>query len=146
MYHNGVGAGPEYRGVPGTYFPLRKGNKVTLYQDAHAPDGCLPDLRLDHGMHYVHGKCWRDIFDAISQARHLVYITGWSVFHTVCLVRDAGYGSDCTLGDLLKTKSQEGVRVLLLVWDDPTSRNILGFQTVRLHIPFRFLVLLHFSR
>ncbi|XP_010933911.2 phospholipase D beta 1 isoform X1 [Elaeis guineensis] len=129
MFHNGVGAGPDYRGVPGTYFPLRKGNKVTLYQDAHVPDGCLPDLRLDHGMHYVHGKCWRDIFDAISQARHLVYITGWSVFHTVHLVRDAGYGSDCTLGDLLKTKSQEGVRVLLLVWDDPTSRSILGYQT-----------------
>ncbi|KAG1362334.1 Phospholipase D beta 2 [Cocos nucifera] len=129
MFHNGVGAGPDYRGVPGTYFPLRKGNKVTLYQDAHVPDGCLPDLRLDHGMHYVHGKCWRDIFDSISQARHLVYITGWSVFHTVHLVRDASYGSDCTLGDLLKTKSQEGVRVLLLVWDDPTSRSILGYQT-----------------
>ncbi|XP_062195657.1 phospholipase D beta 2-like isoform X2 [Phragmites australis] len=25
-------------------------------------------------------------------------------------------------------KSQEGVRVLLLVWDDPTSRSVLGFK------------------
>jgi phospholipase D1/2 len=33
-----------------------------------------------------------------------------------------------SLGDLLKMKSQEGVRVLLLVWDDPTSRSILGFK------------------
>ncbi|KAH7664618.1 Phospholipase D family protein [Dioscorea alata] len=127
MYHQGVGPGPEYGGVPGTYFPLRKGGKVTLYQDAHVPDGSLPDLRLGHGEHYQHGKCWRDICDAISQARRLVYIVGWSVLHTVCLVRDAGR-SDSTLGDLLKSKSQEGVRVLILVWDDPTSRSILGFK------------------
>jgi hypothetical protein len=30
----------------------------------------------------------------------------------------------------LKMKSQEGVRVLLLVWDDPTSRSILGYKLV----------------
>ncbi|XP_020572394.1 phospholipase D beta 1-like [Phalaenopsis equestris] len=128
MYYLGVGAGPDYGGVPGTYFPLRKGGKVTLYQDAHVPDGCLPDLKLDQGVRYEHGKCWRDIFEAISQARRLIYITGWSVYHTVKLVRDAGSGPGCTLGSLLKSKSQEGVRVLLLVWDDPTSRSILGYQ------------------
>lgn len=126
-YH-GVGADPEHVGIPGTYFPLRKGGKVTLYQDAHVPDGTLPDVSLDHGAHYEHGKCWMDIFGAISQARRLIYITGWSVFHTVKLVRDADSGLDGSLGFLLKSKSQEGVRVLLLVWDDPTSRSILGYQ------------------
>jgi phospholipase D1/2 len=35
------------------------------------------------------------------------------------------------LGDLLRKKSQEGVRVLLLVWDDPTSRSLLGIKMVR---------------
>ncbi|KAF5732990.1 Phospholipase D beta 1 isoform 1 [Tripterygium wilfordii] len=131
IYHEGVGAGPDYFGVPGTYFPLRKGGMVTLYQDAHVPDGFLPNLKLDHGMPYVHGKCWHDIFDAIRQAKRLIYITGWSVWHKVRLVRDAdaGYATDCTLGDLLRSKSQEGVRVLLLVWDDPTSRSILGLKT-----------------
>lgn len=128
-YHHGVGAGPDYQGVPGTYFPLRKGGKVTLYQDAHVPDGLLPNVKLDGGMYYAHGKCWQDIFDAIRQARKLIYITGWSVWHKVRLVRDAASGSDGTLGELLRTKSQEGVRVLLLVWDDPTSRNILGYKT-----------------
>ncbi|KAF8028427.1 hypothetical protein BT93_E1133 [Corymbia citriodora subsp. variegata] len=128
-YHHGVGAGPGYQGVPGTYFPLRKGGTVTLYQDAHVPDGLLPNVKLDGGMYYAHGKCWQDIFDAIRQARRLIYITGWSVWHKVRLVRDAAFGSDSTLGDLLRTKSQEGVRVLLLVWDDPTSRNILGYTT-----------------
>nr|KYP76923.1 Phospholipase D beta 1 [Cajanus cajan] len=123
-----VVAGPDYIGVPGTYFPLRKGGTVTLYQDAHVPDGCLPNVVLDHGMYYAHGKCWLDIFHAIEQAQRLVYITGWSVWHKVRLVRDAGQASNYTLGDLLRSKSQEGVRVLLLVWDDPTSRSILGYK------------------
>ncbi|XP_019461280.1 PREDICTED: phospholipase D gamma 1-like isoform X3 [Lupinus angustifolius] len=129
IYHQGVGAGPEYIGVPGTYFPLRKGGTVTLYQDAHVPDGCLPDVMLDNGMHYVHGKCWVDIFDAIQEARRLIYITGWSVWHRVRLLRDTRNASDSTLGELLRIRSQEGVRVLLLVWDDPTSRSILGYRT-----------------
>uniref|UniRef100_A0A2P2K5P3 Uncharacterized protein MANES_05G041300 n=1 Tax=Rhizophora mucronata TaxID=61149 RepID=A0A2P2K5P3_RHIMU len=131
-HQQGVGAGPDYHGVPGTYFPLRKGGTVTLYQDAHVPDGCLPRVKLDYGMSYVHGKCWYDIFDAIRQARRLIYIAGWSVWHQVRLVRDSGNPSDITLGELLRSKSQEGVRVLLLVWDDPTSRNFLGYKTVRI--------------
>ncbi|KAG5231299.1 phospholipase [Salix suchowensis] len=129
VYRDGVGAGPDYHGVPGTYFPLRKGGTVTLYQDAHVPDGRLPNVQLDDGMPYMHGKCWQDIFDAIRQARRLVYITGWSVWHKVTLVRDGGQHSGVTLGDLLRSKSQEGVRVLLLVWDDPTSRSVLGYKT-----------------
>ncbi|CAH9096948.1 unnamed protein product [Cuscuta europaea] len=129
IYHCGVGVGPEYNGVPGTYFPLRKGGNVTLYQDAHVPDGFLPNLGLDFGRQYVHGKCWRDIFSAIRSARRLVYITGWSVWHKVRLARDDRSMEGYTLGELLKSKSQEGVRVLLLVWDDPTSRSILGYKT-----------------
>nr|GMD36477.1 phospholipase D gamma 1-like [Ipomoea batatas] len=129
IYHYGVGAGPEYTGVPGTYFPLRKGGTVTLYQDAHVPDGGLPNLKLECGMQYVHGKCWQDIFNALRNARRLIYITGWSVWHKVKLVRDDPSAEGCTLGELLKSKSQEGVRVLLLIWDDPTSRKILGYKT-----------------
>lgn len=129
LYHQGVGSGPDYQGVPGTYFPLRKGGKVTLYQDAHVIDGCLPHMKLDHDLQHEHGHCWIDIVNAISQARRFIYITGWSVYHKVRLVRDTNDPTEFILGDLLKTKSQEGVRVLLLVWDDPTSRSILGFKT-----------------
>lgn len=131
IYQQGVRSGPDYNGVPGTYFPFRRGGKVTLYQDAHVHDGCLPDLKLDDHVQFEHRSCWDDIFNAISQARRLIYITGWSVNYKVKLVRGGNDGRDCTLGDLLKTKSQEGVRVLLLVWDDPTSRSVLGFKTVR---------------
>ncbi|CAN7000107.1 unnamed protein product [Brassica oleracea var. botrytis] len=130
VYHSGVGGGPSYQGVPGTYFPLREGGNVTLYQDAHVPEGMLPRIRLGNGMYYENGKCWHDMFHAICQARRLIYITGWSVWHNVRLARDKGNpASECTLGELLKSKSREGVRVLLLVWDDPTSRDILGYKT-----------------
>ncbi|KAK6263024.1 hypothetical protein QUC31_008840 [Theobroma cacao] len=129
LYHRGLGSGPDHHGVPGTYFPLRKGGKVTLYQDAHVHDGFLPNLKVDGNVQYEHGNCWQDICNAISQARRLIYIAGWSVYHNVRLVRETDKATNSTLGDLLKTKSQEGVRVLLLVWDDPTSRSILGYKT-----------------
>jgi phospholipase D1/2 len=130
MYHHGVTVGSECKGVPNTYFSLRRGGKVTLYQDAHVPDNCLPDLWLENGAQYKHGQCWRDVFDAISGATRLIYIVGWSVYHTVTLVRDGGKGNMVTLGELLKRKSQEGARVCLLIWDDPTSRSFLGIKTV----------------
>jgi len=134
MYHHGVTPGPDFAGVPRTYFPLRRGGRVTLYQDAHVPDGTLPEIRLGNGACYRQGQCWRDVYDAISHARRLIYITGWSVFHTIHLVRDGTGGMP--LGDLLRRKSQEGVRVLLLVWDDPTSRSVLGIKMVRRSICF----------
>ncbi|KAK4488210.1 hypothetical protein RD792_003953 [Penstemon davidsonii] len=129
LYHGGVGSDLSYQGVPGTYFPIRRGGTVKLYQDAHAPEEHLPKLWLANGRFYQHGQCWRDIYDAISQARRLVYITGWSVSHLVELVRDDPSVTNSSLGELLKVKSQEGVRVLLLVWDDPTSTSILGYKT-----------------
>ncbi|KAL4570832.1 hypothetical protein LXL04_026495 [Taraxacum kok-saghyz] len=128
IYRDGVGSDPEFKGVPGTYFPLRRGGKVTLYQDAHV-DETLPNLKLDRGLRFVQGDCWRDICDAIRQARRLIYITGWSIYHKVQLVRYGAKARDSILGDLLKSKSEEGVRVLLLVWDDPTSKSYFGYKT-----------------
>lgn len=131
LYSKGIGE--DYQGVPATYFPLRKGGKVTLYQDAHVPQDSLPSLKVDDGDQvscYENGNCWHDIFDAISQAHRLVYIVGWSVYYNVSLIRDTRDGKDHTLGELLKAKSQEGVRVLLLVWDDLTSNSVLGYKTV----------------
>ncbi|CAF1710606.1 BnaC03g62540D [Brassica napus] len=120
-------------GVMGTYFPLRKGSQVKLYQDAHVMDGMLPEIRLENGEVYQHGKCWEDICHAICEAHHMIYIVGWSVFHKVQLVREPTRvlprGGDLTLGELLKYKSEEGVRVLLLVWDDKSSRDKFGIST-----------------
>ncbi|KAL6176377.1 hypothetical protein ACLB2K_053011 [Fragaria x ananassa] len=65
LYKNGVGVGPEYKGVPNTYFPLRKGGSVTLYQDAHVPNDMLPEILLDGGTVFQHRQCWEEICHAI---------------------------------------------------------------------------------
>ncbi|CAI0400016.1 unnamed protein product [Linum tenue] len=125
IYKAGARSKVGYNGVPGTYFPLRKGGKVTLYQDAHGHEDAH-DVKLEGGARYEPRSCWGDVFEAISKASRMVYIAGWSVNYKVKLVRKGR--NDCTLGELLKAKSQEGVRVLLLIWDDPTSRSILGHK------------------
>ncbi|XP_006656220.1 phospholipase D alpha 2 [Oryza brachyantha] len=123
--------GARYPGVPYTFFSQRPGCKVTLYQDAHVPDAFAPRIPLAGGGLYQQGRCWEDVFDAISNAKHLIYITGWSVYTEITLIRDGTRqrpGGDATLGDLLKRKASEGVRVLLLVWDDRTSVESLGMK------------------
>ncbi|XP_048545782.1 phospholipase D alpha 2-like [Triticum urartu] len=112
----GVGDGV----VPHTFFSQRPGCRVTLYQDAHASAEFDPKIRLDGGGLYKPGRCWEDIYDAISNARHLVYITAWSMFPHITLVRERD-GRQETLGELLKRKAGEGVQVLLLVWNDISS-------------------------
>ncbi|XP_078170093.1 phospholipase D delta-like [Carex rostrata] len=133
LYGNGVGAGPNYSGVPNAYFPLRKGGKVTLYQDAHVMDDTLPKIELDGGKIYAQNKCWEDICHAILEAHHLIYVVGWSVYHPVKLVREPTRplpnGGDLTLGEMLKFKTQEGVRVVLLIWDDKTSHDKFYLKT-----------------
>ncbi|GLT39301.1 hypothetical protein SLA2020_134990 [Shorea laevis] len=133
LYRQGIAGDPEQAGVRHTYFPLRKGSELRLYQDAHVPDGMLPKIELEHGKVYEQQKCWEDICYAISEAHHLIYIVGWSVFYKIKLVREPSRplprGGDLTLGELLKYKSSEGVRVLLLIWDDKTSHDKLGLKT-----------------
>ena len=80
-------------------------------------------------------------------AQHLVYVAGWSAFTRVRLLRGAmspemaakaaevrALGGvaveDMSLGELLKYKSQEGVRVLLLLCDDTTSLHNFFLRTV----------------
>ncbi|KAG5525846.1 hypothetical protein RHGRI_032216 [Rhododendron griersonianum] len=132
-----VGENPLHKdgvGVANTYFPLRKGGSVTLYQDAHVPDGMLPEILLDGGKVFHQNKCWEDICHAILEAHHMIYIIGWSIYHRVKLVRESTKplpsGGELSLGELLKYKSQEGVRVLLLIWDDKTSHDKFLLKTV----------------
>nr|GMD56444.1 phospholipase D delta-like [Ipomoea batatas] len=133
-YKHGIAGDPQHLGVRRTYFPLRKGSSVQLYQDAHiSNDVKFPPIELDEGKMYKQGTCWEDICYAISEAHHLIYIVGWSVFHKIKLVREPTRelprGGDLTLGELLKYKSEEGVRVLLLPWDDKTSHDKFFINT-----------------
>lgn len=118
----------KFPGVPYTFYPQRNGCKVTLYQDAHMPDKFMPRIPLSGGQLYQPHRCWEDVFDAITNAKHLIYITGWSVYTHIRLVRDSRRpkpGGDEILGELLKRKADEGVRVLMLVWDDRTSGGLM---------------------
>ncbi|GKV50059.1 hypothetical protein SLEP1_g56775 [Rubroshorea leprosula] len=125
LYIQGIASDPEQAGVRNTYFPLRKGNALKLYQDAHVPEGMLPEIELEHGRVLEHHKCWEEIYHAISEAQHMIYIMGWSMFCDVKLVREPSRplppGRDLKLGKLLKSKSEEGVQVVVLIWDDKTS-------------------------
>ncbi|KAH7574130.1 hypothetical protein JRO89_XS03G0255700 [Xanthoceras sorbifolium] len=115
---------PQFDGVPYAFFNQRQGCKVTLYQDAHVPDNFKPIIPLTGEKSYEFHRCWEDIFDAIVNAKHFIYITGWSVYTEITLIRDPGRpkpGGDTTLGQLLRRKADEGVLVLMLVWDDRTS-------------------------
>ncbi|PON34711.1 Phospholipase D [Parasponia andersonii] len=115
---------PQYQGVPRTFFNQRRGCKVTLYQDAHVPDNFDSQVPLSSGKFYEPERCWEDIFDAITNAKNLIYIAGWSVYTQITLVRDPRRpkpGGSTTLGELLKRKADEGVSVLMLIWDDRTS-------------------------
>lgn len=138
LYRDGVGPGPEYAGVPSTYFPLRKGGNVTLYQDAHVPENMLPEIPLEEGKYFRQNRCWEDMCHAMLEAHNLIYVAGWSIYHKIKLVREPTKplpaAGELTLGDLLKYKSEEGLRVILLVWDDKTSHDKFLFKTVSLHI------------
>ncbi|KAF8701050.1 hypothetical protein HU200_033945 [Digitaria exilis] len=132
-YRHGIPGDPEHKGIKDSYFPLRHGNQVTLYQDAHVKEGDLPEIELENGKLFEHNACWEDICHAILEAHHMIYIVGWSVYDKVHLVRESSQplpeGGNLNLGDLLKFKSQEGVRVCLLVWDDKTSHDKFFIKT-----------------
>ncbi|WVZ19005.1 hypothetical protein V8G54_006327 [Vigna mungo] len=112
---------PSFQGVPHTFFGQRTGCNVTLYQDAHVSDGFQPWIPLSGRRNYEFRKCWEDIYSAIVEARYFIYITGWSVYTEISLIRDPMQPKRITLGELLKRKAEEGVKVLMLVWDDRTS-------------------------
>ncbi|KAJ9540895.1 hypothetical protein OSB04_027401 [Centaurea solstitialis] len=130
IYRYGIAGDPDQRGVRDTYFPVRKGSQVKLYQDAHiGPGSKMPEIELDGGKVFEHNSCWEDICEAVSSAHHMIYIVGWSIKLIREPNRELPRGGDLTLGELLKYKSEEGVRVLLLVWDDKTSHSKLFVNT-----------------
>ncbi|KAL7150893.1 hypothetical protein ABFS83_05G144800 [Erythranthe nasuta] len=114
---------PSFGGVPYTFFRQRQGCKVSLYPDAHVAEDNITQFLRSEG-YYEPQRCWEDMFDAIKDAKHLIYITGWSIYTNITLIRDPTRpkpDGETTLGELLKKKANEGVNVLVLVWDDRTS-------------------------
>ena len=63
-----------------------------------------------------------ELSHALNNAQKLIYIIGWSVKVDITLIRTNQEQE--TLGDLLKRKAQEGVRVLILLWDEALSGDL----------------------
>ncbi|CAL4099696.1 unnamed protein product [Meganyctiphanes norvegica] len=114
--------------VPSCPFPSRPNNHLVLYQDAHCPYLPLQLIRQDNSA-YVPRSTWRDIHTAITQAITVIYIVGWSVSVETQLLRSEGDDTR-TLGEILKQKSQAGVQVKILLWDELTSNDTLPCMKV----------------
>lgn len=97
--------------VPRTYFPMHTGGTMTFYQDAHT--GKVP------GITEKRENAFEDMAAAIRSARTFIYIAAWSLWTGTRLERNRE-----TLGELLKLKAREGVRVLLLIWNEKFSAGL----------------------
>ena len=109
------------------YFPVHRNCLVTLYQDAHCPQK-KPMPQFD-SMPFRHRppSCWNDVYYALMEARHLICITGWSVWHELQLLRgEEAMIDQRTLGQILVDKANEGVSVFVMIWDDPSSSPLVG--------------------
>ncbi|XP_010262168.1 PREDICTED: phospholipase D alpha 4 [Nelumbo nucifera] len=115
----------EFQGVKNATFPLRSNCSVMLYQDAHHCPTFEPPVCLPGGPR----RLWEDVYKAIDGARYLIYIAGWSFNPKMVLVRDPRtelvHARGVQIGQLLKRKSEEGVAVRIMIWDDETSLPII---------------------
>lgn len=102
--------------VPKCYFPMRTGGSMRLYQDAHVVK--VPGITRG-------GDClFGDIAGTLRKAKKFIYIAAWSFWSDIKLER----GQE-TLGELLIKKAKEGVRVLVLLWNEKFTKccNFPGF-------------------
>ncbi|KAL7538619.1 hypothetical protein ACHAXR_008689 [Thalassiosira sp. AJA248-18] len=117
--------------VPGVYFKETKGNDVKLYMNAD-DDGSAPVVKYggdgDDEKVWTPPRLWRDIYDAICDAKHFVYVAGWSVDTDQYLLRgeelkeaQANGKYSPRIGELLNSKAEEGLVVNLMQWDDYSS-------------------------
>mmetsp|Transcript_12219 Transcript_12219/g.26305 ORF Transcript_12219/g.26305 Transcript_12219/m.26305 type:complete len:916 (-) Transcript_12219:216-2963(-) len=121
--------------VPGTYFEKTKGNDVKLYMNAD-DDGSAPIVKYggvnDDAKIYTPPRLWRDIYDAISDAKYFVYVAGWSIDTSQYLLRGEelrktleGGKYSPKIGELFVSKADEGVVVNVMQWDDNSSNFLM---------------------
>eukprot|EP00561_Arcocellulus_cornucervis_P013843 CAMPEP_0185800912 /NCGR_PEP_ID=MMETSP1322-20130828/1139_1 /TAXON_ID=265543 /ORGANISM="Minutocellus polymorphus, Strain RCC2270" /LENGTH=815 /DNA_ID=CAMNT_0028496577 /DNA_START=50 /DNA_END=2497 /DNA_ORIENTATION=+ len=112
--------------VPDVIFPLRSGCGYRPYQDAHTPKvSPITDVVARDGKPYDPPQLWIDTERAIKDAKKFIYIWGWAIWAELELVReDDSQKKWETLGEILKKKAKEGVRVLIMVWDEFMSTDV----------------------
>jgi phospholipase D1/2 len=106
------------------YFPMHSNCRVTLYQDAHVPPNMdvFNNMHIPPGESYYPQSCWKDLYYSLMNAKEMICITGWAVWDKLHLFRGAELGIDRrTLGEILRDKAREGVKVYIMVWSEKTS-------------------------
>ena len=67
-----------------SYFPARTACEVELY--SCATNSSRP-VTLSTGENYQPGSCWLDLYRDLVRAQKFIYITGWSVWTQLKLLR-----------------------------------------------------------
>eukprot|EP00171_Calliarthron_tuberculosum_P018326 IDg18326t1 len=99
-----VAPASEEVGLTNSYYPVRSGVNVTLYQDAECTPGALGEVPCNPD--YEHARCWVELSKAIMESTKIIYISGWAVWANVRMVRtDDDEHLAVTLGDMLKQKA-----------------------------------------
>ncbi len=140
----------RHTAVPGTYFKAVDNCHVQLFQDAHCPQHAVLHIPGSSDELYSTPRrspngprvrkrlynFFEEIYYTILHATKMIYIAGWSIDTTMHLLRKSpddiakeGEIPPLPLGQLLKQKADEGVSVLLLVWDEVLSTNKLLFRS-----------------
>eukprot|EP00667_Euglena_gracilis_P001772 EG_transcript_1770 len=110
---------PTQTMVPDVTYPQRRACGFRMYGDTHLSEERRRPLVPIAGGWYRDLDLWNDLYAAILEAKKFIYITGWSVWHELRLVR--GPNGSPPLGELLIAKARKGVCVRILLWDDATS-------------------------
>ena len=100
---------------------------MTLYQDACVPKNLPQFAKLP----IYPASCWHDLYYTIMAAKKVICITGWSVWDKLQLFRGEDQAIDKrTLGEILKDKAKEGVKVWIMLWSLISNQvNLQGVMT-----------------
>ena len=84
----------EMHELEDSYFPVGESCRMIMYQDADTPQ--LPqfdDIKQseDPEIRYEATRAWRDLYECIKNAQKFIYITGWSVYTSIQLLRGLSY-------------------------------------------------------
>ena len=69
--------------LPDTYFPLRHGNRVTLYSCVSSKTASPASFEEKDSA----PSLWLDLYRSLVAATNFIYITGWSVNTNIKLLR-----------------------------------------------------------
>eukprot|EP01062_Namystynia_karyoxenos_P038312 TRINITY_DN277_c0_g1_i1.p1 TRINITY_DN277_c0_g1~~TRINITY_DN277_c0_g1_i1.p1 ORF type:complete len:1135 (+),score=327.96 TRINITY_DN277_c0_g1_i1:83-3406(+) len=107
------------------------------------PSRGLPQFEADDNdqrlpREYQRRNAWEEQFVAMMEAREFIYVVGWSVNPDITMLRE-GYRDrippellfkeHITIGELLKYKAEQGVKVCVMIWNELTSvEGLISFQ------------------